>query len=191
MAVIKTLISVINGKDKYTYGHVERVVDYAKLIGDELNLTKEDRRKLIYGAYIHDVDKISISKETLIKRMPLPNYEWQEIKAHPKYGYEIVSKIECLKDMADMVLYHHERYDGNGYPEGLKGENIPYLSRVLTVIDSFDAMTTARPYNTKKTYKEGIEELRKCAGKQFDYKIVEAFIKVIYKRLLTEENKAI
>ncbi|MDO4534536.1 MAG: diguanylate cyclase [Clostridium perfringens] len=187
---IKTLIGVINGKDKYTYGHVKRVVNYANLIAKELKLDEKDRKYLIYGAYIHDVGKISVSKETLIKKMPLNDSQWQEIREHPKYGYEIIEKIDCLKDMSDMVLYHHERYDGRGYPKGLKGEKIPYLVRVLTVIDSFDAMTSIRPYNNKKTYDEGLEELKKCSGTQFDPKIVQVFSKVITDEFLDCENKA-
>ncbi len=137
---------------------------------------------------MHDVGKICINKETLIKKMPLNNYEWKEIKEHPRYGYDIISKIECLKGIGDMVLYHHERYDGAGYPEGLKGDKIPYLARILIVIDSFDAMTTARPYNTKMSYKEGVEELKRCSGTQFDPKIVEVFIKVINNNILNEKE---
>lgn len=116
--------------------------------------------------------------------MPLNNLEWQEIKDHTKYGCEIIDKIDCLKGMVDMVLYHHERYDGQGYPEGLKGKEIPYLVRILTVIDSFDAMTSYRPYNNKKTYAEGLEELKKCSGTQFDPKVVEIFSKIITNEFL-------
>ena len=184
LSSIKTLISVINGKDKYTYGHVKRVVNYANLIAKELKLSKEDKKHLIYGAYIHDVGKISVCKSILIKKMPLNNLEWQEIKDHTKYGCEIIDKIDCLKGMVDMVLYHHERYDGQGYPEGLKGKEIPYLVRILTVIDSFDAMTSYRPYNNKKTYAEGLEELKKCSGTQFDPKVVEIFSKIITNEFL-------
>lgn len=189
MSSIKTLISVINGKDKYTYGHVKRVVNYANLIAKELKLNKEDKKHLVYGAYIHDVGKISVCKSVLIKKMPLSNLEWEEIKAHPKYGYEIIDKIDCLKSMTDMVLYHHERYDGYGYPKGLKGKEIPYLVRILTVIDSFDAMTSYRPYNNKKSYAEGLDELKKCSGTQFDPKVVEIFSKIITNEFLICENK--
>lgn len=188
---IKTLISVINGKDKYTYGHVKRVVDYARLIAKELKLDEQHSKYLVYGAYIHDVGKISVSRETLIKKMPLDDSEWQEIKEHPKYGYEIIDKIDSLKCMSDMVLYHHERYDGKGYPKGLKGKEIPYLVRILTVIDSFDAMTSIRPYNNKKTYAEGLEELKKCSGTQFDPEIVEIFSKIITSEFLNNGNKAV
>lgn len=176
---IKTLISVINAKDRYTYAHVERVVMYAKLLGDKLNLCEEDKKILKYGAYMHDIGKIDISKDILNKKMPLNDEEWNMLKAHPRNGVEIIKPVESLKNIIPIILYHHERYDGKGYPEGLKGEEIPYLARVLTVVDSFDAMTSNRPYNKRKTYEEGIMELRRCSKTQFDPEIVEVFIQVI------------
>jgi diguanylate cyclase (GGDEF)-like protein len=176
---IKTLISVINAKDRYTYGHVERVVMYAKLIADKLNLNDKDKETLIYGAYIHDIGKINISKEILIKKMPLTDNEWLELKNHPLFGFDIIKDIHSLKHVAYLVLHHHERYDGLGYPNGLQGKDIPYLTRILTVIDSFDAMTSNRPYNTCKSYEEGKEELIKCSGSQFDPEIAQAFVNVI------------
>ena len=176
---IKTLISVINAKDKYTYGHVERVVIYANLLADKLKLTEEQKKDLKYSAYIHDIGKINISREVLIKKMPLDNEEWEMLKNHPKNGVEIIKPVESLQGIAELVLHHHERFDGRGYPNNLKGEEIPYLARVLTVIDSFDAMTSNRPYNKRKTYDEAVVELEKCSGTQFDPEIAKAFIEVI------------
>ena len=184
---IKTLISVINAKDKYTYGHVERVVMYSRLIAEELNLSNEDKETLIYGAYIHDIGKINISKDILIKKMPLNNEEWLELKEHPESGFDIIKNVAALKHVAPIILHHHEKYDGLGYPCKLKGEEIPYLARILTVIDSFDAMTSNRPYNKCKSYEEGKEELLRCSGSQFDPKIVQAFIKVIDKSLIKKQ----
>ncbi|WP_024613170.1 diguanylate cyclase [Clostridium sp. Ade.TY] len=180
---IKTLISVINAKDRYTYGHCERVVLYSRLLANKLNLNEEDKNSLIYGAYMHDVGKINIAKEILIKRMPLNNDEWNTLKEHPQNGVDIIKPVTSLKRIEPIVLHHHEKYDGTGYPKGLKGEDIPYLARVLTVVDSFDAMTSNRPYNKRKTYEEGIEELRKWSGRQFDPEIADKFIEVI------KENK--
>ncbi|GIM28593.1 diguanylate cyclase [Clostridium polyendosporum] len=176
---IKTLISVINAKDKYTYGHVERVVMYSRLLADKLQLNDEDKKNLIYGAYMHDIGKINISKEILNKKMPLDKEEWEILKQHSINGVEIIKSVDSLKAVSPLIMYHHERYDGNGYPENLKRENIPYLARVLTVVDSFDAMTSNRPYNKRKTYQKAIEELRRCSGTQFDPHIVEKFIEVI------------
>lgn len=176
---IKTLISIINAKDRYTYSHVERVVIYSRLLADKLNLSDVDKSNLIYGAYMHDIGKINIAKEILVKRMKLEKEEWEELKQHPENGVEIIKSVESLKDVIPLIKHHHERYDGKGYPDGLSGENIPYLARVLTVVDSFDAMTSNRPYNRRKSYEEGIEELRKCSGEQFDPEIAKAFIEVI------------
>ncbi|PRR80865.1 bifunctional diguanylate cyclase/phosphohydrolase [Clostridium vincentii] len=180
---IKTLISVINAKDRYTYGHVERVVVYSKLLTDKLKLSEKDKKKLIYGAYMHDIGKMNIPEEILNKKMPLTKEEWEILKQHPAYGVEIIKPVESLIELSPLILHHHERYDGKGYPGDLKGENIPYLARVLTVVDSFDAMTSNRPYSNRKTHEEAIEELRKCSGTQFDPFIAKAFIEVI------EENK--
>ncbi|AGK98405.1 bifunctional diguanylate cyclase/phosphohydrolase [Clostridium pasteurianum] len=180
---IKTLISVINAKDRYTYGHVERVVIYSRLLADKLKLSEEDKKKLIYGAYMHDIGKINISKEILIKKMPLTKEQWEILKQHPENGVEIIKPVESLKNISPLILHHHERYDGKGYPGNLKGENIPYLARALTVVDSFDAMTSNRPYSKVKTYDEAMGELKKCSGTQFDPSIANAFIEVI------KENK--
>lgn len=176
---IKTLISVINAKDRYTYGHSERVVLYCKLIADKLGLNKKDKSTLIYGAYIHDVGKVNIPKEILIKKMPLTNEEWEILKQHSVDGVEIIRPVKSLKDTIPIVLSHHERYDGKGYPCQLKGEEIPYLARILCVIDSYDAMTSNRPYNKRKNDEEAIIELRRCRGTQFDPGIVEKFIEVL------------
>ncbi|MBU3184814.1 HD-GYP domain-containing protein [Clostridium estertheticum] len=176
---IKTLISVINAKDKYTYGHVERVVIYSRLLADKLKVSEKNKKELIYGAYMHDIGKINIPKEILNKNMPLTPDEWEIMKQHSVNGVEIIKSVESLKEIAPLILYHHERYDGNGYPDNLKGKDIPYLVRMLTVVDCFDAMTSSRPYNIRKTYKEAIEELKTCSGKQFDKEIADSFIEVI------------
>lgn len=179
VASIKTLISVINAKDRYTYGHVERVVIYSRLLADNLNLSEKDKNTLIYGAYMHDIGKINIAKEILVKKMKLTNDEWEELKQHPSNGVEIIRSVESLKAVIPLIQSHHERFDGKGYPNNLKGYEIPYLARILTVVDSFDAMTSNRPYNKRMTYEEGIDELIKCSGSQFDPKIAQSFIEVI------------
>ncbi|WP_194190139.1 diguanylate cyclase [Clostridium chrysemydis] len=178
---IKTLISVINAKDKYTYSHSERVVYFSRLLSEELNLNEREKKDLTYGAYMHDIGKINIQKEILIKKMPLNNLEWEILKTHPQNGADIVRPIKSLKKVEPIILHHHERYDGCGYPNGLKGKEIPYLARVLTVVDSFDAMTSNRPYNKRKDYKEALLELIEQKGKQFDPDIVDAFGRVLTK----------
>ncbi|GAA0177331.1 diguanylate cyclase [Clostridium sediminicola] len=176
---IKTLISVINAKDKYTYGHVERVVSYSRLLADKLELCEEDKKTLVYGAYMHDIGKINIPKQVLNKKMALTNDEWNMLKEHTQNGLDIVKSVDSLQNISPLILHHHERFDGTGYPSNLKGDEIPYLVRVLTVVDSFDAMTSNRPYNKAKTYEEAVEELKRCSGTQFDPEIAKAFIEVI------------
>lgn len=180
---IKTLISVINAKDRYTYSHCERLVVYSRLLAKKLNLNEDDTKTLIYGSYMHDIGKINIPKEILIKKMPLTSEEWDLLKQHPQNGIDIIKPVKSLDKMAPLILHHHEKYNGTGYPYGLSGEDIPYLARVLTVVDSFDAMTSNRPYNKRKTYEEAIDELINFSGTQFDPEIVKKFIEVI------EENK--
>ncbi|MDW8802211.1 diguanylate cyclase [Clostridium sp. A1-XYC3] len=180
---IKTLISIINNKDRYTYGHIERVVMFAKLLANKLELTDEEKKTLKYGAYLHDIGKISIAEEILNKKMTLTNEEWEILKHHPANGANLINSVESLKEVIPLILYHHERYDGKGYPSQLKKEEIPYLSRVLTVVDSFDAMTSNRPYGHRKNYEEALLEIRRCSGTQFDPDIAEKFIEVV------EENK--
>lgn len=176
---IKTLISVINSKDKYTYGHVERVVMYVKSLADELGLSEENKKILVYGAYMHDVGKINIDQYILNKKTPLTKEEWEIIQKHPVEGVSIIQPIGILLDTVPLIMHHHERYDGKGYPDGLKGEEIPYLTRILTVADSFDAMTSSRPYSTINSFQEGILELRRCSGIQFDPQIVNDFVNMI------------
>lgn len=176
---IKTLISVINAKDRYTYGHVERVVVYGRMLAESLGLNERDKNILIYGAYMHDIGKINISKDVLIKKMKLTDDEWEVLKQHPANGVEIIKSVKSLNMIIPLIISHHEKYDGTGYPNNLKGDEIPYLARVLTVIDSFDAMTSNRPYNKRKTYKEAIEELERCSGTHFDPEIVKVFIKAL------------
>ena len=178
---IKTFISIINAKDKYTYGHVERVVIYCRAIAEELKLSKEDRDTLIYGAYMHDIGKINVDESILCKRMKLSDDEWNQLKKHPENGAEIIKSVKAFEKVIPLILFHHERYDGNGYPNKLKGEEIPYLARILTIVDSFDAMTTNRSYNIRKSVEEGIEELKRCSWTQFDGDIVDAFIDTLYK----------
>ena len=174
---------MINIKDRYTYGHIERVVMFAKLLGNKLGLTDEEKKTLKYGAYLHDIGKINISKDILNKKMRLSNDEWEILKQHPANGVDLIKSVDSLEQVVPLILHHHERYDGRGYPSELSGNDISYLTRILTVVDSFDAMTSNRPYSTRKTYDDAIEELRRCAGTQFDSNIAEAFIKVV------QENK--
>ncbi len=178
---IKTLIAVINAKDKYTYRHVERVVFYCNQLAEQLALSPEDKRDLIYAAYLHDIGKINIAEEILIKTEPLTTEEWNILKNHPQYAADIIKNNKLFSEIRPIILQHHERYDGAGYPNGLKGESIHYLARLLSVADAFDAMTSLRPYQKTKTYTEALEELARCSGTQFDPEAVQAFTRCLEK----------
>ena len=182
IAQIKTFIAVINAKDKYTYRHVERVVFYCNLLADQLQLPEEEKRKLIYSAYLHDIGKINISESILVKVEPLTPEEWAILKNHPQYAVDIIRSIPSFDDVQAIILQHHERYDGRGYPGNLRHEEIHYLARMLTVVDAFDAMTSLRPYQKTRTYAQALDELRKCSGSQFDPKAVDAFCRCIEER---------
>lgn len=176
---IKTILSIIDTRDHYTYNHTDRVVHYCETYAKYAKLSEEDSRKLLYGAYLHDIGKINVAKETLITEKRLSDAQWEEIRKHPADGAEIVRKIQGFEEIAEIVLQHHEKYDGTGYPNRVMGEDLHYLARVLTLADSFDAMTAKRPYQKVKTFEEAIIEIRRCCGTQFDPAIAELFIRAI------------
>jgi len=132
---------------------------------------------------MHDIGKINISQEILIKSTPLTNEEWEILKGHSRNGAEIIKNVSVLNEVLPIILQHHEKYDGTGYPEKLKGDEICYLARTLTVIDSFDAMTSTRPYQNKKMFYEAFDELIKCSTTHFDPAIVKDFILIMKNEL--------
>lgn len=187
---IKTLISVINSKDKYTFGHSERVVHYAVAVGRAMGLMEPELRVIRVGAYLHDIGKIEIDREVLNKEGVLNNAEMDILHQHPNWGAQIISSVRSLKEMIPVVLYHHENYDGTGYPVGLAGTDIPLAARILKVTDSYDAMTTPRPYQTTRTPAEARAELTKYAGKEFDPVVVEVFLDILEK-LASDKDKIV
>lgn len=178
---LKKLMRMINQKDKYTYGHVERVVKYCKYFGGYLRLSPKEQIDLQIGAYLHDIGKFDISKEVLNKRNNLNSEEFEAFKSHSMNGEIIIKDIECLKPFIPMVKYHHERYDGKGYPEGLKAEEIPYLARVLAIVDSFDSMISTETYISEKVKDSAIASLLADSGKAFDPQLVELFVEMLNK----------
>lgn len=174
---IETLIKSIEAKDKYTKGHSERVANYSVAIGKQMNLNEIDLEQLNYLALLHDIGKVGVSDTILNKNQKLTDEEFDMVKHHPQIGAEIVKDIKLLKDDQGVVLHHHERWDGLGYPEGFKGELIPLQARIIAVADSFDAMTSDRAYRRALSLEVAVNEIVACSEKQFDPKVVEAFIK--------------
>lgn len=176
---LKSLINVIHSRDSYTYNHVERVVWYCQIYADYVKLPDDEKTNLVYGAYLHDLGKINVSKDILISNGKLSSEQWEEMKRHPADSAEMIRRIDGLENIVDIVLHHHEKYDGTGYPNGLKGNEINPLARILTIADSFDAMTSSRPYQRTLSFDEAFDEIKRCRGTHFDPAITENFKKAI------------
>jgi diguanylate cyclase (GGDEF)-like protein/putative nucleotidyltransferase with HDIG domain len=179
LSAVYALVSVVESRDPYVYGHSRKVNAYAVALTEALGLPPDEVSAVSTAALLHDIGKIGIPDEVLNKKEQLSRENWEAIKAHPRLGKNIVTSIPQLVHCADSILYHHEKWDGSGYPAGLKGEEIPIGARIIAVADSFEAMTSARPYRPPLSREEASKELRKGAGIQFDPKLVEAFIGVI------------
>lgn len=178
---VEQQLNIFLSKDVYTYRHSKRVYKYAVDFSGELEITDAERKTFILGSLVHDIGKLEIPRDIINKKGKLDPHEWEIMKKHVTWGKEIISTNKSLSDLIPLVELHHERFDGDGYPHGLKEYEIPKLARILCIIDSFDAMTTERPYQATRTFTEGIQELRACAGKQFDPQYVEPFIRMIQK----------
>jgi diguanylate cyclase (GGDEF)-like protein len=175
---IYALSATIEARDQYTYGHSRKVRAYAVALAEALELPAEKVAAISHAALLHDIGKIGVIDEILKKQGKLDELERQSIKFHPQLSKAIVGHVSSLTPCLPAILHHHERWDGNGYPSGLKGEAIPLEARILTIADAFDAMTSLRPYRAPLTYKEAIAELRRCAGFQFDPSLVKKFIPI-------------
>lgn len=173
---IAALAAAIDAKDPYTRGHSTRVMEYTLSAAATLPFSPEEMETLEYAGILHDVGKIAIDSSILTKPGGLTSEEWNKVREHPAVGAGILQEIPFLKDASELVLCHHERYDGKGYPRGIKGKDIPLGARLLAVADSFDSMTTDRSYQTAKTVEKAMEELVECSGSQFCPVAVEAFI---------------
>jgi putative nucleotidyltransferase with HDIG domain len=183
--ILISLVSAIEARDPYTKGHSEEVSRLSVLLGKALSLPVEDLKLLEIAGYLHDIGKLKVPDSILQKTGRLTEEEWEIMRRHPIWGTEMLSKISALKGIDRIVRYHHERWDGKGYPDGLSGEEIPFLSRILGICDSFQAMISDRPYRVALTIPQAIEELQKEKGKQFDPDLVDIFINsVINERIV-------
>lgn len=179
LETIEILRYTVEAKDTYTRGHSERVSEYSVLIGKKLGLPQSDLKTLKIGGLFHDIGKIGIADSILMKTGKLTNSEYNEIKKHPIIGKNILSNASIFQDIIPIVLYHHERYDGKGYPESLRGNDIPLLARIVCVADSFDAMTSKRSYRDVLDYDYVKNEIKSQSGTQFDPVIATTFLDVL------------
>ncbi|MBI5740465.1 MAG: HD domain-containing protein [Nitrospirae bacterium] len=179
LSVIKTLVFSIEAKDSYTKGHSERVSALTMTIAGTMGLSPEEKDALQWAAILHDIGKIGVSEAVLTKPGKLTDEEFLHIKEHPEKGYRILMPIIQLKDSLDGIRHHHERFDGAGYPSGLKGKDIPLYSRIIAVADTYDAMTSKRSYRNKLSYEDSIAEIVRVKGKQLDPDVVDIFIKIL------------
>jgi diguanylate cyclase (GGDEF)-like protein len=176
LSSLRTLLMVVNAKDRYTYGHSERVMNYAVQIGRKLALWEWEVQDLMVGALLHDIGKIEVSREVLNKGGKLTREEWEAIRMHPSWGADMIRPISSLVGAVNIILYHHENYNGSGYPFGLKGRDIPLGARILRLADSFDAMTTNRPYKNAVAVRDVIHELQELKGIFYDPDVVDCFV---------------
>ncbi len=176
---IEALASALDAKDTYTLGHSERVAEYATLIAREMKLAEDKIEAIQHMALLHDVGKIGVPDEVLSKPGALTEEEFSMIKQHSVVGSKIIELIEELVDNKELILHHHERFGGGGYPDGIAGQSIPLGARIIAVADSFDAMTSDRPYRAGRTFAEAINILKEMSGTQFDPRVVDAFLHVL------------
>lgn len=178
----QALAETIEKRDPYTGGHTKRVMNYSIAIGKAMGLSKKEIENLRLAAILHDVGKIGVRDNILLKEDRLDPEELEKMNMHPQYGSDILSHVKKLRDIIPGVRGHHERIDGKGYPDNLRDGDIPTIARIIAVADTFDAMTTDRPYRKAMSSEAAFEELRKNSGIQFDKDVVEAFIRV-YKEM--------
>lgn len=175
LATATTLVSLIDLRDRYTGGHSARVASYVRSIAVQMCLPDDELETIVFAASLHDIGKIGVPDHILLKPCGLIDEEFMWIRKHPEWGWIALQNVNGFKDAALLVLHHHERLDGQGYPSRLRGNEIPLGSRLITVADSYDALTTNRPYRSALTRSEALTELHRCSDIQFDRQVVNAF----------------
>ena len=179
LETVTSLLEAMSAKDTYLYGHSHNVATYASAIAEELGFSLEKIRRLVYGCELHDLGKIAVPDSILMKAGPLTKEEFEIVKTHPTWGARILQPITSMKDITEMVHQEHERWDGTGYPQGLKAERIRLEARIIAVADALDAMISQRPYRQSVTIEKASQELARCAGSHFDPKVVDACLRAI------------
>ena len=176
LGTVKSLSALLKVKSAQAYVHSRAFVDIVLGIAKELGLSETDLRDLRFAAMLHDAEKIGIPEEILKKPAQLSGKEFKLIKEYPKKSAKILSPLQCLKPAIAVILHHHEKFDGTGYPDRLKGKQIPLGARIMAVADSFEAMTSHRPYRKSASFLEAIREIKRHSGEQFDPRVIKAFL---------------
>jgi response regulator RpfG family c-di-GMP phosphodiesterase len=185
---LTALANAVEARDLYTRGHTERVWYMASSLATQMNWGEEKIQEVRMGSILHDIGKIGVPDAILNKKGPLTKQEFEIMKSHTTQGVTILEGIEFLKPAYPYVLYHHERYDGEGYPEGLKGEDIPMEGRLMAVVDTFDAITSERPYRKRGDLLKGVKEIKENSGTQFDPFVVEIFLEAWEKKIIDRKK---
>jgi diguanylate cyclase (GGDEF)-like protein/putative nucleotidyltransferase with HDIG domain len=183
LSIIYALAATVDAKDSYTYGHSRKVSEYAVKMAEALNLTADRVNTMRAAGLLHDIGKVGVPDSILNKKSALTGDEWNPIRQHPDLGVEILKHVIDLVNCLPAIQHHHEHYNGQGYPSGLSGETIPFEARILSIADSFDAMTSPRPYRSQLSFADAMRELKRCAGTQFDPVLVDMFCSVIQAQL--------
>ena len=190
LSTVWALAAAVDAKDGYTHGHSQRVAQYAVTLGRELGFDQQEVERLELSAVLHDVGKIGVPEAVLNKPGRLTTAEMTIMRTHPEKGADILSSIRAMRDIVPGVRHHHERFDGMGYPDGLKGGNIPLSARIILVADTFDAMTSTRPYRTAMPVRAAHDEIARCSGTQFDPRLAEVFMDLIVRDVVRPLEEA-
>jgi HD-GYP domain-containing protein (c-di-GMP phosphodiesterase class II) len=184
LAMASTLISLVDLRDRYTAGHSFRVANFSRQIAVHLRLPHEETEEVVLAASLHDIGKIGVPDCVLLKEGGLTEEEFGWIRMHPEWGWTAIRNVDDFRRASLVILHHHERLDGRGYPGNLRGTEIPLGSRIIAVADSYDALTSDRPYRKGRSTDEAVKEIIRCSGTQFDEQIVKAFCESLSRREL-------
>jgi HD-GYP domain-containing protein (c-di-GMP phosphodiesterase class II) len=176
LSTLNSMAKILDARDPHTSQHSTRVTNFSLAMGNALKLPEEEKDILYIASSLHDIGKVGIPDSILLKEGRLTDEEFRIIKRHPDIGADILKPLPPMARETDIIRYHHERYDGKGYPSGIRGEEIPLLSRIITLADAYDAMTSDRPYRDGLRIEEAIEEIKRCEGSQFDPELARIFI---------------
>jgi len=179
LAMATSLISLIDLRDRYTGGHSSRVAGYCRQITLHMDLGHEETEEIVLAAALHDIGKIGVPDAVLLKKGSLTDEEFEWIRVHPEFGWMAVRNVDGFQNASLLILHHHERWDGKGYPGNLRGSEIPLGSTIIAVADSFDALTTDRPYRAGRSSSEAVREICRCSSTQFNPDVVRAFCDVM------------